>query len=696
MLQLKFSNMEKYRIGSDIDIYWVIRTTGSDLGPLDNYKLRLFYTCNKGRYEVTDFRHDNFTLSWKFKASEQKVLGDYTLTLEIYTKGGVYVVSQDYCGAFSLVGRSCEETSRRSLVTGGVTETLMLTSEIAVVRALPVIPEIGENGNWFIEGKDTGIRAKANSTTMGENGNWYIDGKDTGVSVGFMRKIRYKELCELRDKSELEPGLSYRIIDFVTRDQGNPTDFVAGAHLFDVIVKADSPDTLNEEARMCSTDRYIYNAVNTRNGDSYDLIGDYGVVKAPVVAGTEHDFYMYEVVATGEILYFSRLLELNQLAYTPYTLVDGVMVMDENISLGVREIYRTGDNLGHLEAWKIWYSLDNDVDRFSWANEENGRGVIYRMIDSNNNDCPYDFVSIRFWDEAQQKYTYTFDDGLGYNASLEQSCHHNTIGRYVKEGDRMELGYHSLGKGSNNILGPNCKKITIEGSNNVIGPGCENITAAYGFDNNVIGPKCISTRFGSDCKNNVLGAEVSMSIISGDCSFNNVGAHAFIYLGEGVTHSEIGGNCNDVRLYGGNKNVKVGDNCVTVEVGADSYGITIGSGSSNILMGENCRHINIGNNCTYVQLKDGRNPAAHLELINVGDSVNYVELNRDGDTGAFMGRLTVDSGIHGTNEENPFYITGWVIWDSATDVVPVMRRISYNTYGQIVKYCLADLIKPEV
>lgn len=49
-----------------------------------------------------------------------------------------------------------------------------------------------------------------------------------------------------------------------------------------------------------------------------------------------------------------------------------------------------------LEAWKIWYCLDNDISRFAWANTERGKGVIYRMIDEWYNDCHYDFKNILF------------------------------------------------------------------------------------------------------------------------------------------------------------------------------------------------------------------------------------------------------------------------------------------------------------
>lgn len=48
-----------------------------------------------------------------------------------------------------------------------------------------------------------------------------------------------------------------------------------------------------------------------------------------------------------------------------------------------------------IESWKIWYCLDNDTERFHWADPD-GKGVIYRMIDEFGNDCPYDFKNIMF------------------------------------------------------------------------------------------------------------------------------------------------------------------------------------------------------------------------------------------------------------------------------------------------------------
>ena len=50
----------------------------------------------------------------------------------------------------------------------------------------------------------------------------------------------------------------------------------------------------------------------------------------------------------------------------------------------------------NLAAWKIWYCLDNDTTKYMWADTTNGKGVIYRMIDEWQNDCPYDFKNVQF------------------------------------------------------------------------------------------------------------------------------------------------------------------------------------------------------------------------------------------------------------------------------------------------------------
>ena len=57
------------------------------------------------------------------------------------------------------------------------------------------------------------------------------------------------------------------------------------------------------------------------------------------------------------------------------------------------DTYFTNSN---LSAWQVWYCLQNDKHKFDWADETNGKGVIYRMIDEWGNDVCYDFKNIQF------------------------------------------------------------------------------------------------------------------------------------------------------------------------------------------------------------------------------------------------------------------------------------------------------------
>ncbi len=99
----------------------------------------------------------------------------------------------------------------------------------------------------------------------------------------------------------------------------------------------------------------------------------------------------------------------------------------------------------NLAAWQLQYCLDNDTQRFVWADEANGRGVIYRMIDEFNNDCPYDFKNIMFWRDADtvgdmvDGYYYTFhawieatddEDRKNYDSSMLNGIQTDEASKY--------------------------------------------------------------------------------------------------------------------------------------------------------------------------------------------------------------------------------------------------------------------------
>ena len=146
-----------------------------------------------------------------------------------------------------------------------------------------------------------------------ENPSVVIEGKiEAAVS------ITYAALKALRDGGTLKPGQLYRITDYVTTVNGTPdprTGMVmvrSAGHQFDLLVRADAADTLNETAWAVQHD-----------GDTY----------------------------------FQN---------------------------------------ARLEAWQLKYTLDNDSNRYEWADTEQGKGVIYEMQDEWGNRLPYDFKNVQF------------------------------------------------------------------------------------------------------------------------------------------------------------------------------------------------------------------------------------------------------------------------------------------------------------
>lgn len=133
---------------------------------------------------------------------------------------------------------------------------------------------------------------------------------------------------------------------------------------------------------------------------------------------------MHDLLHSQDIveLHYSEILELrdshNLIPDTLYRIIDYqckssdpntqcaghqfdiiVLALSENtLSERARAIQNQNDSYfvnSKLEAWQVWYCLDNDTSRFQWAHTD-GTGVIYRLIDEFNNDCPYDFKNIMF------------------------------------------------------------------------------------------------------------------------------------------------------------------------------------------------------------------------------------------------------------------------------------------------------------
>jgi hypothetical protein len=167
----------------------------------------------------------------------------------------------------------------------------------------------------------------------------------------------------------------------------------------------------------------------------------------------------------------------------------------------------------NLAAWKIWYCLDNDTNRFGWANKDNGTGVIYRMIDEWGNDCPYDFKNIMF-EGNYFTFSYEDDDNIILDASIVGNngfllndknnipgVYNNVIKSYIDENNKQHLNINVF------VRRKYCDDVHF-----------------YGYHNNVFGNNCYNNTFGNNCHNNTFGNNCSNNkfIYHNDDIMNNI------------------------------------------------------------------------------------------------------------------------------------------------------------------------------
>lgn len=193
-----------------------------------------------------------------------------------------------------------------------------------------------------------------------------------------------------------------------------------------------------------------------------------------------------------------------------------------------------------LTKWEIWYDIENNDNKYAWADTRGGSGVIYRMIDDFGNDCPYDFKNIAFSVDFDTKNecianTYTGDIVNMYTFTSElfkgtkpidasvmgfEHCHDNKIEQFINHfnlSHKMELPKNVF-FGNGYLIAFNCVK----------------------FDsfNNFFDGWCVGNTIGNSCQDNFLYTS-QYNKISNGCS--NI-------LLSNSLFNDFGQNCSNITL----------------------------------------------------------------------------------------------------------------------------------------------------
>ena len=336
---------------------------------------------------------------------------------------------------------------------------------------------------------------------------------------------------------------------------------------------------------------------------------------------------------------------------------DIIVTADDESTLNevARAALHTGDTYfanSNLSAWQIWYCLDNDINRFTWADKTNGKGVIYRMIDEWNNDVPYDFKNIQY-NGSWGYWAYTFN---WINDKSDNSCEDLSVAQYVHT--NIEGGYsHTCG----NVINP-CELIE-DGNygyplklNVCVFLNTETYDSGlfYGCSSNSFGNNCYENTFGNDCNGNSFG---------NDCNGNS-----------------FGNNC---------RNNAFGDSC---------YGNAFGNDCNNNAFGNYCSHNAFGNDCYSNSFGDSCSCIKFASDSYASTKYNYYQFNHFGDgcqyivfTGTEIASLSARvqnynfaQGLRGT------YVVYLTI-DGKRNLA-YETKVAKNSNGEIKTYCEADLI----
>ena len=314
-----------------------------------------------------------------------------------------------------------------------------------------------------------------------------------------------------------------------------------------------------------------------------------------------------------------------------------------------------------LEAWKLWYCLDNDTIRFAWADSENGKGVIYRMIDEWGNDCPYDFKNIQFkrkisltngypeldLDQGVDTWVFTFA-ATSYHISKDSwselkdgslespyehmsdenssTFHDNVIGKYIKNYDNVDEDYTKCGIQylNDNVFFGYWQEVGSDDPENTpyyyayCSYGCRFGINCYG---NTFGTDCNSNTFGNYCYSNTFRNNCSYNTFGNDCNSNTFGNYCF--------YNTFGNDCYHNTF---------GFNCSSNTFGNDCYNNTFGDNCGGNTFGDGCNHISINSNYTmytvvetgnkYIRLTSSVAPSSAnpLRNITIAQGVNNFEV----------------------------------------------------------------------
>ena len=379
-----------------------------------------------------------------------------------------------------------------------------------------------------------------------------------------------------------------------------------------------------------------------------------------------------------------------------------VLALSENeLSEQAWAIQHSGDTYfanNDLSAWKIWYCLDNDTTRFDWADETNGKGVIYRMIDEWNNDIPYDFKNIQFyrvWNSIKSSWStissnnagvpcYTFSS-VGSSSttsftdmslSASNNVYYNVITKHISSGKQI--------LNNNCFFGINCYS-------NTFGINCYSNTFGNECIYNSFEDNCYSNKFGKEYYSNTFGNSCNYNTFGNTCNYNTFGNRFFgNELGDMCDNNTFGNNCYGNILRAGCNDNTFGNYCNINIFGNNCSANSFYNFCEYNIFGNNCSANSFGNGCIHIKFTSDKDSTTKYNFYQGNHFGDYCEciLFKGEETASRESQVqnyNFAQGLQGTSDN---YITV----DGKRGRV-YETKVANNSSGTLQIYCEADSIQ---
>ena len=518
------------------------------------------------------------------------------------------------------------------------------------------------------------LNGKQDTLTAG-NGISIEGGVISSTVDSLITPITYAELVALRDSSSLVAGMQYRITDYACTTTQEYTQ--SAGHPFDIIVTADSENTLNEEARAIQ-----------HEGDTYFADCDLSAWEIWYCLDNDATRFAWADSVNGKGVIYRMIDEWNNdVPYDFKNIQFKRYILDANNAIAT-DVAKDGElnavktrlgEMSHRIHTSLWYYGEYVTDVYPDAEE--GRKYVPFGDILYNSDGPGVLCPIN---EANSNWFYTFSDTSFNDNTLtgQGNVHDNVV-----KGNKYALvtidgeGRYRFEEKENICL----NDIIFIGNychSNSFGNSCNFNSFGNSCYSNSFGNNCYSNSFGNSCYYNSFGNNCYYNSFGNDCYSNSFGNNCYSNSFGNPCHSNSFGNYCNFNSFG--------NSCNFNSFGNYCYYNSFGNYCYSNSFGNDCYSNSFGNDCNYIKFATSSSATTKYNYYrqnHFGDGCQYI-LFKGAETASDSAQVQNYNFAQGVQGTSSAYLTIDGVMSRAYET-----KVAKNSSGELKIYCEADLIQ---